>query len=768
MPDQPASIPPESTTGKLVLSEPHTHAAGLKAVTQSFKHVAREGATRGTLGLFRMNQKHGFDCSSCAWPDPDGHRSAFEFCENGAKATASETTSKKVTRDFFARYSVAEIAAQSDHWMELQGRLAEPMYLAPGATHYEPIEWPDAVKKVAGHLRRLDDPDQADFYTSGRASNEAAYLYQLMVRMYGTNNLPDCSNMCHESSGAAMRETVGVGKGTVSLQDFEKAKVIFVIGQNPGTNHPRMLSTLQEAARRGAVIVAINPLKEAGLLAFAHPQEPLAILGKNTPLAKHFLQVKPNGDMPLLQGLIKAIHEREAAEPGRQIDHDFIKGHTTGYDDLRSQVEKLEWKEIEKHSGIEVTKIKEIAGLLDKGTPFISCWAMGLTQQTNAVATIQQVSNLHLLLGAIGKPGAGLCPVRGHSNVQGDRTMGIWEAPPEAFLQSLEKEFGFTAPRKHGHDTVAAIHAMYKGGTKVFIALGGNFLSAAPDTEYTAKALRNCELTVQISTKLNRSHVITGKEALILPCLVRSELDLSPEFGEQYVTVENSMGVVHSSRGQLPPISNQVRSEPAIVAWIAHELFLGKTQADWKLLANNYDVIRNHIEKTIPGFDNFNERSRRAGGFYLPNAAKERVFNTGNPDKKAVFITTPYSPMHLKEGQLILQTLRSHDQFNTTIYAMDDRYRGIHNERRVILLNPNDMKGLGLVAEQPVDITSYFNGEQRHAKNFLAIPYDLPEGAAAAYFPEANPLVHIDHIAETSHTPVSKAVAITISPAKLM
>ena len=761
---QPNPSPPEATTGKLQRTEPHTHAAGLKAVTQSFKHVAREGVSRGTLGLFRMNQKDGFDCSSCAWPDPDGHRSAFEFCENGAKATASETTSKKVTREFFERYSVAEIAVQTDHWMELQGRLAEPMYLAQGATHYRPIQWKEAMQKVAGHLRKLESPDQADFYTSGRASNEAAYLYQLMVRMYGTNNLPDCSNMCHESSGAAMRETIGVGKGTVSLQDFEVANVIFVIGQNPGTNHPRMLSTLQEAARRGATIVAINPLKEAGLLAFAHPQEPMAILGRNTPLAKHYLQVKPNGDMPLIQGLAKAIHENEAAEPGKHIDHDFISTHTTGYDTFRKQVESQSWEAIETHSGIPQEKIREIASLLNNRTPFISCWAMGLTQQTNAVATIQQISNLHLLCGAIGKPGAGLCPVRGHSNVQGDRTMGIWEAPPESFLQSLEKEFGFTAPRKHGHDTVAAIHAMYKAETKVFIALGGNFLSAAPDTEYTAKALRNCDLTVQISTKLNRSHVITGKEALILPCLVRSEKDLSPH-GEQYVTVENSMGIVHSSRGQLPPISNQVLSEPAIVAWMAKELFGDTMKADWQRLASDYDAIRDHIGNTIPGFENFNGRSRQAGGFYLPNAAKERVFHT--KEGKAVFVASEFSPPPQEQGQLVLQTLRSHDQFNTTIYGMDDRYRGIRNERRIILLNRKDMEARGLVAEQPVDITSHFKGEKRMARNFLAIPYDLPEGSAAAYFPEANPLIHIDNIADTSHTPVSKAVAITVEPVRV-
>ena len=761
----PSALNPETTTGNLKSTHPHEKAAGLPAVTQSLKHIGRESILRGTTSLLKMNQKGGFDCSSCAWPDPDDHRSAFEFCENGAKSTASETTSKKITDLFFIKYSVEQIAEKSDYWMERQGRLTQPMYLEKDSSHYLPISWEQAFEKIGMHLRNLENPNQALFYTSGRASNEAAFLYQLLARQYGTNNLPDCSNMCHESSGVALRESIGVGKGTVSLQDFDLAKVIFIFGQNPGTNHPRMLTTLQKAARQGATIVAVNPLKEAGLLAFSHPQEVDAFIGKSTPLADHFLQIKPNGDMPLLHGLMKAIFEKEAKDPCKHLDHSFIEEFTAGFEEVKKSVDSLEWSQIVEHSGISQEKIREIANLLTPRTPFISCWAMGLTQQQNAVATIQQISNLHLMLGALGRPGAGVCPVRGHSNVQGDRTMGIWEAAPESFLAALDKEFNFTSPREHGHHTVSAIEAMHNGEAKVFIALGGNFLSAAPDTEYTAEALRNCDLTVQISTKLNRSHVITGKEALILPCLVRSEKDLQREFGEQFVTVENSMGIVHSSEGHLPPISKHVMSETAIVANIAHHLFEGKSSTDWLGMARNYDRIRDHIENCIPGFDNFNSRVRKPGGFYLPNAVKDRKFNTHN--QKANFVNAEFTPIQLQEDQFLLQTLRSHDQFNTTIYGLNDRYRGIHNERRIIFLNPQDMEKQKISPEQPVDITSYFSDKTRHAPNFLAIPYDLPRGCAAAYFPEANPLVPIDSFAEKSHTPTSKAVIVSIKASGL-
>jgi len=753
-------LPPEDHTG-LRKGKIAEYAAGMPAVTQSLKHVAREGLVRGTAALLKLNQKDGFDCSSCAWPDPDEHRSTFEFCENGAKATASESTSQIIGRDFFQRNSVAEIAAHSDHWMEMQGRLAEPMFLRHGASHYEPVSWDAAFALVAEELNALRFPDQALFYTSGRASNEAAFLYQLFAREFGTNNLPDCSNMCHESSGTALLESIGVGKGTVTLDDFERARVIFVVGQNPGTNHPRMLSSLQGAARRGARIVAVNPLKEAGLLAFAHPQEPAGILGRKTPLASNFLQVRINGDMPLFQGIMKALLEREASAPGMVLDQDFIREHTTGFESLRSQVESIGWDFIEEHSGISRTDICEIASLLDRDTPFISCWAMGLTQHRNAVATIQQVVNLHLLLGAIGKEGAGLCPVRGHSNVQGDRTMGIWEKPPESFLQALESEFDFTAPRKPGRDTVSAIKAMHAGKAKVFIALGGNFLSAAPDTLYTAEALRKCALTVQVSTKLNRSHVVPGGQALILPCLVRSEKDIRGS-GEQFVTVENSMGIVHRSLGHLRPISGKVRSEPAIVAGLASAVLGQTSSTPWSRFAEDYGLIRDRIANVIPGFQNFNTRILEPGGFYLPNAAKQRDFVVEGG--KAPFLTAEFEALQLAPGQLILQTFRSHDQFNTTIYGLHDRYRGVLNERRVIFLNQDDMQDRSIQKEHPVDITSHFNGQQRQARQFLAIPYDIPRGCAAAYFPETNVLIPVDSIAEKSHTPTSKAVVITVAP----
>ena len=757
--NQHTELPPEDFTG-IRKSDVAKYAAGLPAVTQSFKHVAREGIVRGTTSLLKLNQKNGFDCSSCAWPDPDDDRSSFEFCENGAKATASESTARKITRNFFEDNSITDIASHSDHWMELQGRLTEPMVLREDSAHYEPISWDEAFELVASELNSLSSPNQALFYTSGRASNEAAFLYQLFAREYGTNNLPDCSNMCHESSGTALREMIGVGKGTVTLGDFEQARVIFVVGQNPGTNHPRMLSSLQSAVRRGAKIVAVNPLKEAGLLAFAHPQEPAAVLGKKTPLASHFLQVKINGDMPLFQGIMKALLEREESAPGMVLDQEFIQEYTSGFEALRDHIRKISWDFIEEHSGISQTDICEVASLLDCDTPIISCWAMGMTQHRNAVASIQQIVNLHLLLGALGKEGAGLCPVRGHSNVQGDRTMGIWEKPPESFLRSLEMEFGFKVPREHGHDTVSAIKAMHTDKAKVFVALGGNFLSASPDTQYTAEALRKCNLTVQISTKLNRSHVVTGRQALILPCLVRSERDIQTG-GEQFVTVENSMGIVHKTQGHLRPISSLVRSESSIISGIAKATLGEKSATPWYRFSANYSLIRDRIEKVIPGFEDFNSRILQPGGFYLPNAVKQRTFDVEGG--RAPFVTAEFEPLHLKNGQLILQTFRSHDQFNTTIYGLDDRYRGILNERRVIFLNRDDMLERGISNEQPVDITSHFNGEERQANRFLAIHYDMPRGCAAAYFPETNVLVPVDSVADKSRTPTSKAVVITIS-----
>ena len=751
--------PPERLTG-IQLDEPKQAAAGVPAVASSLKHVyGNAGLVRGTAAMLSLNQWEGFDCPSCAWPDPEDHRSAFEFCENGAKAIASETTQRRVDPAFFARHSLSEIAELSDYEMDQAGRLTHPMVLRPGAERYEPLAWDEAFALIAAELNGLDSPDEAVFYTSGRATNEAAFLYQLLVRQFGTNNLPDCSNMCHESSGAALNASVGVGKGTVSLRDLETAETILVIGQNPGTNHPRMLSSLQRAVEAGAEVIAVNPMKEAGLTGFMHPQQVKGVLGMATPLARQFLQVRANGDQALLKALAKTILAENLH------DRDFIAAHTQGFEAYAEHLAGLDWAELERVSGIARAELERAARRCASGSrQLITCWAMGLTQHKNAVATIQEVVNLHLLLGAIGRPGAGLCPVRGHSNVQGDRTMGVFEKMPEAFLASLDREFGFTAPRRHGYDTVAAIHAMHEGRAKVFFALGGNFLQATPDTEYTADALRRCRLTVHVSTKLNRSHVVTGRTALILPCLGRSERDLNADGVEQFLTVENSMSVVHASRGRLAPASPHLLSEPVIVARLAAATLAGRSTVPWLELAADYDRIRARIERVVPGFENFNERVRQPGGFVLPNSARELRWETATG--RANFFTHALACVQAEKDELVLQTFRSHDQFNTTVYGLNDRYRGIGNERRVIFMNPQDMKARGIGPLQPVDMTAEHGGRSRVARRFLAVPYDLPAGSCAAYFPEANVLVPIDSYADVSLTPASKSVRIRVSPSR--
>jgi molybdopterin-dependent oxidoreductase alpha subunit len=733
---------------------PKEHAAGTPAVVSSLQHVfGKAGVVRGTKALLGINQAGGFDCPSCAWPDPDGPRAVAEFCENGAKAIASEAMQRTIGREFFAAHSIADLMAQSDAWHDLQGRLAEPLLLREGATHYEPLTWDEAFAIVAEELRALDSPDEALFYTSGRASNEAAFLWQMFARAFGTNNLPDCSNMCHESSGLALKEAVGVGKGTVTLDDFLEAEVILCVGQNPGTNHPRMLSTLEEAVSRGARVVAVNPLKEAGLLGFAHPQHLRGILGKASPLASTYLQVKVNGDMALFRGVAKALVTMGAADAG------FIREHGSGYEEYRSLLEATPWAEIEERSGIGRDAIEELALLLAEGEKrLITCWAMGLTQHRNAVATIREIANLHLMLGAIGRPGAGLCPVRGHSNVQGDRTMGIFEKMPEPFLAALEKQAGVPIPRKHGFDTVDSLHAMHDGRAKVFIALGGNFAQATPDSGFTAAALQKCQLTCHIATKLNRSHLIHGKRALILPCLGRSEAD-----GGRFVTTENSMGVVQSSKGKLRPASEHLLSEPDLVARMAEAVLGDVGKIRWRWLAEDYDRLRTWIEAVVPGFENFNARVRQPGGFYLPNAAKDRIWNT--PNSKANFSAAPLDSFRASAGRFLLQTLRSHDQFNTTIYGLDDRYRGISGMRDIVFLNPEDLAALGVKPGGRIDVTSHWTDGERHLKGFRAIPYDMPRGMAAAYFPEANVLVPAGHVAEGSNTPASKSIEVSIHPA---
>ncbi len=741
----------------------HHPAAGFGAIASTMKHVLHEvGVLRGASTLLKVNQDRGFDCPGCAWPEPDvAHRSSAEFCENGAKAVAAEATTRRVTADFFRKWSVAELLEQSDYWLESQGRLTQPMWLRPGATHYEPVSWDMAFTLIGRELRALSSPDEAIFYTSGRTSNEAAFLYQLFVRKFGTNNLPDCSNMCHESSGVGLNQAIGVGKGTVSLHDFELADAIFVIGQNPGTNHPRMLSALESAAKRGCHIISINPLHERALDRFAHPQDVRDLLKGGTAIAELFLPVRINGDVALFKGIMKAVLDEERKRPGEVLDRPFINEHTSGFEEFAAALEKASWDEIVEQSGITRDLIERTAQIYIKAERVIACWAMGLTQHKNAVGNIQEVVNFLLLRGNLGRPGAGACPVRGHSNVQGDRTMGIYERPSAAFLDRLGQAFNFEPPREHGHDVVAAIKAMHAGEAHVFFALGGNFHSATPDTAYTAEALHRCRLTAHVSTKLNRAHLVTGKQALILPCLGRTEIDTQTS-GQQFITVEDSMSVVHASRGGLSPASSSLLSEPAIIGKLAKATLGSASGVDWDAMISDYDRIRDRIAEVIPGFENFNERVRQSGGFILPNNAAARKFVTETG--KARFNVTTIPRIELKPDQLLMMTLRSHDQYNTTIYGLDDRYRGVYQERRVIFMNAEDVAEFGLVDRQVVDLIGEFRGERRMAPRFIVVPYDIPRRCTATYFPEANVLVPIDDFADGSRTPASKSVVIRVVP----
>lgn len=750
--------PPLDFTG-IETSKPAEEAAGFTAVFSSVKHVfGVMPVKRGIKALLNLNQKDGIDCPSCAWPDPDGERSKIaEYCENGAKAIAEEATTRKVTPVFFQKYAVDELSNKSDYWLGQQGRLTHPMVLKEGQSHYERISWEESFQLIGSHLKSLLSPDEAIFYTSGKTSNEAAFLYQLFARMYGTNNLPDCSNMCHESSGSALNETLGLGKGSVKLDDFEKAEVIMILGQNPGTNHPRMLSALEKAKRAGAKIISVNPLIEAGLLKFKHPQEVRDVIFGGEKLTDIYLQICINGDLALLKALIKILLEAER-KLGDVFGKNFIITQTEGYEEYLKSLENEDLEQLSEACGIPLNSIKAAAELLINHNKIIVCWAMGLTQHKNSVPTIREVVNLLLLKGSIGIEGGGTCPVRGHSNVQGDRTMGIYEKPKAQFLDKLQEVFAFDPPRKHGFDTVEAIKAMAERKAKVFIAMGGNFLSATPDTEFTAKALQNCDLTVHVSTKLNRSHLVHGKTALILPCLGRTDIDFQ-ESGEQFVSVEDSMGVVHSSRGVLDPISGHLKSEPAVIAGIA-KATLSNPALDWDKLVANYDNIRDLIEKTIVGFENYNERIRVAGGFYLPNAPREQKFSTDTA--KAKFTINELETINLLENQYLMMTIRSHDQFNTTIYGLDDRYRGIYNERRIIMMNETDLKEANLQKYQVVNLHNDFGGVARVAENFIVVPYNIPRKCVATYFPEANVLVPIDSVADISKTPTSKSVVIKI------
>ncbi|HEY1921894.1 MAG TPA: FdhF/YdeP family oxidoreductase [Tepidisphaeraceae bacterium] len=745
------------------ITSPAHVAGGVPAILKTMQSgLANMGARRTLRTLTSLNQKDGFDCPSCAWPDPDGDRSAAEFCENGAKAVAAEATLARAMPAFFAKYSIAELARESDMWLDHHGRITHPMILRAGGDHYEAIEWDEAFALIATELNGLASPDEASFYTSGRTSNEAAFLYQLFARQFGTNNLPDCSNMCHESSGTGLKESIGIGKGTVKLEDFEEADAIFVIGQNPGTNHPRMLTSLQKAARNGCKIVSINPLEEAGLIRFKHPQEVLHLFGPGTPIASLFLPVRINGDVAAIKGIMRIMLEEDERAGGTILDHAFIRERTEGFEEFSRDLKGEDWHAILKGSGLSMEQLRAAAQIAIESKRMICCWAMGITQHKNGVANVQTIANFGLLRGQIGRRGAGLCPVRGHSNVQGDRTMGIWEKMDDRFMQTLGREFGFSPPAKHGLDTVETIKAMHDGRVKVFFAMGGNFLSATPDTNWTAEALKQCRLTVHVSTKLNRSHLTPGRQALILPCLGRTEHDIQ-KTGEQIVSVEDSMGNVHRSRGVLNPASPHLLSEPAIVTRLARATLGKSSTVDWEGLAENYDRIRDHIEQVIPGFEQYNVRVRHPGGFYLPNGPREGRFTT--PSGRARFVVHPIPANELKPGELLLTTIRSHDQFNTTIYGQDDRYRGVFGGRRVVFLNSEDIREHGLHEGQWINLVSHAEGRERRAKRFKVVSYAIPPGCAAAYFPEANALVAVNSVADGSNQPASKSIIITLEAA---
>lgn len=742
------------------ISSPITIAAGMKALTTSLQHMRNEmTASSCSKTLFSLNQKGGIDCPGCAWPDPDGDRSALgEYCENGVKAIAEETTKKKADPAFFAKHSVVELSNWSDYEIGKSGRITHPMILRPGDTHYSPIDWDVALELIANQLRGLSSPNEAIFYTSGRTSNEAAFLYQLMVRKFGTNNLPDCSNMCHESSGVALSNTVGIGKGSVKLEDFYITDLVIVIGQNPGTNHPRMLSALSKSKKNKAKIISINPLTETGLLKFKHPQKPAHMLGGGVKLTDLYLNLKINTDAALLKCMLKMLVQKEAAAPGTVFDQSFISTKTQGYQELMDDLANYEMEDLLQKCGLEKAEVEKAVDWIAASKKIIICWAMGITQHTNSVDIIQEIVNILLLKGSIGIPGGGTCPVRGHSNVQGDRTVGIWEKIPEFLYRNLKKNYNFEPPKEEGYNVVRAIEAMSEKKAKVFFAMGGNFLSATPDTNVTAKGLQSCELTVQISTKPNRSHFIHGQTAIILPCLGRTEIDIQ-EGGEQFVSVENSMGIVHSSQGTLEPKSEYLKSEPAIVAELSKKLF-DDGKVDWEKLMSNYDHIREAIEANIPGFDNYNKRVRNPEGFYLPNVARERKFKK---DGKAQFTVNELSVHDLAEDEYLMMTVRSHDQYNTTIYGLDDRYRGIENGRRVLFMNQKDVDKEGLKKGDYVDLSSFYDDVQRVANLFKIVPFDIPVGNLATYFPETNVLIPYNKFARKSETPISKSIVVKIS-----
>jgi molybdopterin-dependent oxidoreductase alpha subunit len=760
--------PEEAAPPEVAVDHRSKKAAGIPAIVQTMKFGLREmGVARSLRSFLDVNKEDGFDCQSCAWPSPDTKRKVAEFCENGAKAIADELTRKRVGPSFFAEHSIADLVAQSDYWLNAQGRLTYPMMKRVGATHFEPISWSEAFARIGAELRGLSSPDEAIFYTSGKTVNEAAFLFQLLARQFGTNNLPDCSNMCHEASGTALSDTIGIGKGTVKLEDFEHCDTIVIIGNNPGSNHPRMLTSLEVAKHHGATIVSINPMPETGLMRVVNPNPqdysnplklPFALLGPGTPLTDLYVPVRVNGDAALLQGVMKLLVERDDAAPGTVIDHAFIAERTSGWDDFARGLERSTWEEITESSGVDRATIEKVADIVARGKRMIVLWCLGLTQHPNGVDNVRQVVNLLLLGGHIGRPGAGPCCVRGHSNVQGDRTMGIWERPKEELLAALDAEMGIHSPRKGGYDAVETLHALHDGSAKVFFAISGNLFSAAPDTHFTAEAFGRCPLVVHVSTKLHRGHLLAGKESILLPCIGRAERVM--HLGKpQLSSAEDSMGIVNPTRGREEPISPNLLSDTEIIVRVAQAIFGKGGPVDWSLLLD-HDRIRDHIARVIPGFESFNERLHK-GFFYLPNPARERVFRTSTGKAK---LSVCGIPKHdLAQGELLMTTVRSHDQFNTVVYGLDDRYRGVWGGRRVIFVNPDDLRELGLADGQSVDITSHFEGETRTAHRFRAIAYPIARKSAASYYPEANVLVAVRSVAAECNQPAHKCVRITLS-----
>lgn len=744
----------------LKVGKPKRSAAGVEAVLVSMERgFVQAGVSRTLRSMLRINQRGGFDCPGCAWPESiTGARKPAEFCENGAKAIAEEASARTVTPAWWAEHPIAVLREKTEYWLGSQGRITEPMIIRDGETHYTPITWAQAFRTIGEHVNATT-PDKCVFYTSGRTANETAFMYQLLARSLGTNNLPDCSNMCHESSGSALNPTIGIGKGTVSLEDFEHAELIFVVGQNPGTNHPRMLSALADARKRGARVVAVNPLPEAGFFGFKDPQSVGGMLGKSADVSSDFLQIKVGGDLALFQAFGHLLLTEEERNPGSVIDKAFIDSATDGFEAYKDARKDLDWDATEEATGLTRTEITAIAQLLIGSKATIFCWALGLTQQPHSVPTLKEIINLLLMQGNFGKPGAGACPVRGHSNVQGDRTMGIWEKPGEKLLAALDAEFKINSPRVHGYDSTEALDAFEKDEVDVFVSMGGNFALANSETELLEAGMQRAKLTVHISTKPNRSHVVHGQTSLILPTLGRTDRDDKHAGGPQFLSVEDSMSVIHSTQGRLKPVSEHLLAEPVIVARMATAILGEDHVVPWKAMAEDYDVVRDHISRVLPGFEEFNRRVRGRNGFVLPNPPRDtRSFATDIG--KGKFTVSPFEALYAPAGHLILQTVRSHDQYNTTFYGLDDRYRGIKDGRRVILINPEDLVELGLEDKMLVDVISTFGGTERRANRFRLVSYPTAKGCAAAYFPEANALVHRKLVARESNTPGFKAMTV--------